>query len=371
MKILYLSVSYIPSRSASSVHAMKMCAALTREGHDVELVTKHAPRRQEAPIDDVFSFYGVSDRFRITRLARPAVRGGGALYLLRVRNLIRQRRDVNLIYSRDLIGAWLAQGAGLPVIFEAHGLPSGPQVWLARRLQRGPDLERLVFISQALAELWRESKLLYASTEILIAHDAADPIDDHITDRDDAGGPLRAGYVGHLYPGRGVELIIDMAHELPEVDFHLVGGRPGEIEAWRAQRTPPNVRFHGFVPHREVPALYRGFDVLLMPYQRSVGVRSGRSDTARWMSPMKMFEYLSAGRAILSSDLPVLREVLQHERNALLLDPEDPGAWIGAFRRLQSDSTLRRSLGDRAQRDFLRHHTWSARAQRVVDGLPR
>ena len=55
---------------------MKMCAALARAGHRVELVTKRSPRRQEPGVADPFAFYGVAPSFRLTGVPRPDARGG-------------------------------------------------------------------------------------------------------------------------------------------------------------------------------------------------------------------------------------------------------------------------------------------------------
>lgn len=368
MRVLYLSLSYVPSRSASSVHVMKMCAALAQHGHQVELVTKLAPQRLEPGVEDDYAFYGVEPSFTITKLPRPGRRGGGLLFARAQARRLAHQPTPDLVYSRDLVGAWLACRRGLPVLFEAHGLPTG---WLANRLVRSmlhhPSLARLVFISQALERKWRECGL--RCTDTVIAHDAADPF----PSKNDVGSadttPLKAGYVGHLYAGRGIELIVSMAKRLPAIEFHLVGGRERDLAAWRAQNMPTNVIFHGFVAPARLPELYRSFDLLLMPYQRQVGVRSGHSDTASWMSPMKMFEYMAACRPIVSSDLPVLREVLAHDRNALLAEPEAVDDWVAAVDRLANDRELRRRLANTAAADFDAHYTWAARATAVLDGM--
>ena len=78
-------------------------------------------------------------------------------------------------------------------------------------------------------------------------------------------------------------------------------------------------------------------DVLLMPYQRKVSIGDHSADTSRWMSPMKMFEYMAAKKPFISSDLDVLREVLTDEVNALLVDPENVKAWDKALKRLISN----------------------------------
>jgi glycosyltransferase involved in cell wall biosynthesis len=108
-------------------------------------------------------------------------------------------------------------------------------------------------------------------------------------------------------------------------------------------------------------------DVLLMPYQKSVSIGVARQDTARWMSPMKMFEYMASGVPLVSSDLPVLREVLEEGRNALLVAPSDPQAWVAAVDRLAVDAGFAAHLGATAHANYREHHTWAARARRLLE----
>jgi glycosyltransferase involved in cell wall biosynthesis len=111
----------------------------------------------------------------------------------------------------------------------------------------------------------------------------------------------------------------------------------------------------------------KSVDVLLMPYQESVFIGVPGHDTARWMSPMKMFEYMATGVPIISSDLPVLQEVLENEKNALLVSPSRSDEWISALDRLLSDKELARSLGTCAHEDYKSKHTWLIRAERLLD----
>ena len=87
------------------------------------------------------------------------------------------------------------------------------------------------------------------------------------------------------------------------------------------------------------------------------------------MSPLKMFEYMAAGKAIVSSDLPALREVLTDGEDALLVPAADVDAWEEAVDRLLADEALRTRLGVAAQKKLLRDFTWEARAERVLQGL--
>jgi glycosyltransferase involved in cell wall biosynthesis len=108
--------------------------------------------------------------------------------------------------------------------------------------------------------------------------------------------------------------------------------------------------------------------VVLAPFQRRITI-AGEGDIANWTSPLKVFEYMAAGKAILCSDLPVLREVMRDGDNCLLLPPDDVDAWSAALERLRDDGDLRARLGKNARLDFLEHYTWKARASRVLDTL--
>jgi glycosyltransferase involved in cell wall biosynthesis len=103
-----------------------------------------------------------------------------------------------------------------------------------------------------------------------------------------------------------------------------------------------------------------------MPYQLRVAASSG-GDISRYLSPMKLFEYLACERAIISSDLPVLQEVL-NSQNAILLSGEDIDSWVGALRKLHLDPALRKKLAIQARQDA-NLYTWESRATRILEGL--
>jgi glycosyltransferase involved in cell wall biosynthesis len=178
----------------------------------------------------------------------------------------------------------------------------------------------------------------------------------------------RFGYVGSLFPGKGMETIAALAARLPDVDFHVVGGGRAELEAWRTRTASlTNLIYHGFVDNVEVPAYLAAMDVLLAPPRvvtRSVGGR----EFGIWMSPLKIFQYMAAGKPIIASDLPHVREILQHEQTALLVPAEDMEAWVAAVRQLEVPGLARRLAGA-AHADLVHRFTWTAKARTVVDHL--
>jgi glycosyltransferase involved in cell wall biosynthesis len=166
-----------------------------------------------------------------------------------------------------------------------------------------------------------------------------------------------------------VEIILEMARRLPEVAFLLVGGEPEEVTKLRdavQSRGLGNVFLTGYVPNAELPRYHAACDVFLMPYQRRVAASSG-GDIARYLSPMKLFEYMACGRPILCGDLPVLREVLNPE-NAVLLPPDDVEAWVEALESLKNDPLRRLTLEARTLSE-VKSFAWERRAERILDGL--
>jgi glycosyltransferase involved in cell wall biosynthesis len=367
MRIAYLAGSAIPSRSANSVHVMKMCAAFAANGHDVTLLVPG--RRPEGGAPDPFQFYGVPPAFRVRRLLRPPAADQALLFAWRAA-LELLRLKPQLAYGRDIAACAAAAAAGFPVILESH-MPA----WLARgraprrfaRLAKSPRLTRLVVVSEALKRAYAERGPLEAD-RILVAHDGADEVGD-FSPRPEwpgRGGALQVGYAGQLYEGKGIPLILDVAARAPDADFHIVGGEADSLAQWRRKASGAvNVFFHGFVPHASLGGYINRFDVCLLPNQRVVRpADSPGGDIGQFTSPLKMFEYMAHRKCILASDLSVLREVL-NESNAALAPPDDPAAWRVALDRLR-DQRLRAALAGRAHADFLAKYTWKRRAQAVL-----
>ncbi|GGY03393.1 glycosyltransferase family 4 protein [Streptomyces hiroshimensis] len=368
MRIAYLHSGSIPSVYANGVHVMRMCDAFADAGHDTELYALPG----SAPAEDVHAYYGTRNRFPIRTLPLPSVPGIGVwLRARRLRAEILRRGVPDLLYGRDLHGLVAASGLA-PLVYETHLLWHSKAVRAAERLLfRSPGLTRVVFVSQALADDYRAAFPRLGArpgTDLVTAHDCADPVP--------AGGPvaelpgrpgaLKAGYVGHLYPGRGTDVILALAGRLPDVDFHLVGGTAEDRAHWESRNTRTNVYFHGHRPPAALPPYYRAFDLVLAPYQQRVSCAGGIGDIARWVSPMKLFEYMAYGRAIVVSDLPVLREVMADGRTCLMCPPGDVAAWADAVMALAADPARRQALGEAARRQLLERHTWRARADRVL-----
>jgi glycosyltransferase involved in cell wall biosynthesis len=376
VKIALIAPTSLPSTRANTIQVMKMAQAFGQIGHSVHLLAR-ASRPEPPSWGELASHYGLSDPIPIEWLLAAASLRGYDFGLRAVESA--RRLGADLVYTRHPQAAALASTRAAATILESHDLPGGRMgPFLMERFLRGRGARRLVIITQALAQALAERYAIPAPPFLHVAPDGVDleryrDLPDPASARaalnlPEMGG-FTAGYSGSLYAGRGLELIIELAQRLPEVHFLLAGGSPVEVGRLREtarQRGIGNLTLTGFIPNHTLPHYQAACDILLMPYQRKVAASSG-GDIAPFLSPMKLFEYLACGRPILSGDLPVLREVL-NEQNAVLLPPDDLDAWTAAVRSLQADHQKREALGHRARRDAQRH-SWTARAQAVLDGL--
>ena len=367
LKIVYSARSIIPSRFANSVHVMKMCQALAAHGHQTTLILPPRRKGRLSGTDDVYEFYGVARNFRIEKtLWLPKV----GVYIHGLISAFKAKLDgTDIFYTRSMEIAFFSCLLRNNTIFETH-TPLTEFKYLDRLLLafvlRSDKIKTFVVISDALKKLLLEAHAIEESC-VLVAHDGSD-ITKNITNTFNETN-ISVGYVGHLYEGRGIEVIIASAQSIPTASFHVVGGNPDDVKYWeKKSRGIKNLTFYGFVSPQKAAEISLKMDILLAPYQETVMVTSGL-DTSKWMSPLKIFEYMAAGKAIICSDIPVLREVLENERNALLCSPADYGAWVASIKRLISDQDLRLSISSNAYRDIKTKYSWSIRAKNIIDSV--
>ena len=210
------------------------------------------------------------------------------------------------------------------------------------------------------------------SNKIQVVPDAADKakedgLPEHWPGRDNC---LQVGYVGNLFPGKGMEIISQLCDGFADMDFHVIGGTEKDIAYWKA-KTSQNLFFHGFISQADLSRYINVLDICLLPNQKNVltfGDMSKKScNISDYTSPLKMFEYMAHGKAIVASDLQVLREVL-NEDNAILVKHDNIEAWGSALTSLR-EKNRRNNLGSRAYEDFIQNYTWTQRAAKALEGV--
>lgn len=174
-------------------------------------------------------------------------------------------------------------------------------------------------------------------------------------------------FVGNFYEWHDVETLLgafDQTLEAyPDARMLLVGDgsrRPAMVERATDLGIDHAVQFTGMVPHSEVPRLLAAADVAVVPYPPM--------ETDLWLSPLKLFEYMASGTAVIASNVGQLTDVIQDGHNGLLIPPGDVPAMAAALQQLIGNPALRSQLGRQAREDAVQKHSWDhylSRLERV------
>jgi glycosyltransferase involved in cell wall biosynthesis len=369
MRILYSH--RVQSHDGQSVHIEELVTALQQAGHEVLVV---GPRFYEKA-----RFGGESSLVAMVRRILPSALAEVAEILYNLPAYSRLRRAYrsitpDFIYERYnlyyLAGMLLRRRYGVPLCLEVNSPLAEERARFGslrlRRLARA--LERLV---------WRSADRIFVVTgvlkeivasagvsreRIIVIPNGVDqdsyPADPYQTR---PGTPLTIGFVGFVRSWHGLDSVIaGLASERdnPLMRLIIVGDGPARLDLERQAETldiRKIVEFTGVQNRQEIPEVIRTFDIALQP--RAVS----------YASPLKLFEYMASGRAIVAPDQPNIREILTHEETAILFDPDDPPALWRAISRLVWDPQLRERLGRAARRALeARDYSWQANAARVT-----
>jgi glycosyltransferase involved in cell wall biosynthesis len=395
LRILYLADIRFPLERANGIQSVETCHALAARGHEVVLRVR---RDTAGAARDPLAFYGLPSipglhleyapsidgaiptrtAYVATALARATLPGGPDVVLTRdlgvASALLRIPRALRAPMVYESHGFAPSVSAALPALLSAASAPSASK--LARLLRREQRVWRLadgyVTITHALA---RELEARFGPRPLLsVVPDGVRLPRARVFAPPARHSPPVVGYAGHLYPWKGVDLLVSALMLLPGVHGLIIGGHPREPDLARLRRQAESahvadrVRFVGFVPPGDVPGYLSQADVLVLPNPETEISRS-------YSSPLKLFEYMAAGKPIVASNLPAFREVLSAEE-AVLVEPGRASALAEGIERVLRSEAFAARLARNAF-DAAAQYSWDARAERLdrllstVVGLPR
>ncbi len=366
MRILYSH--RIQSRDGQSVHVEELVAAFRALGHEVVVVGPG--------FYDASDFGGESRLVAWLRRRLPGVLGECLELAYNVFAAVRlyragRRLRPDLLYERYnlffLAGAWVARRQKIPLFLEVNAP-------LAEERGQHGGLALAALARACERHVWRSADRVLAVSEVLRGHLLAAGVaparalvvpNGVVLERFSVvpapPNPLPVlGFVGFVRDWHGLDQVIRAmaADAATKLRFRVIGDGPA-LPGLRALAATlgiaDRVQFAGLIGHAEVPAAVAAFDIALQPR------------VVAYASPLKIFDYMAAGRAIVAPDQPNIREILAHERTALLFDPDRPGALWEAVARLLADPALRQRLGMAARQALIgRDFTWRGNAARIV-----
>ena len=373
MQILYHH--RILARDGMRVHIDALTGALERRGHGLSIVGPEADAGEGAHTGLTSRLAGLRDRLPVwtSNLMELGYQPRAYRSLIAAAN----RRPPDFLYERYnsflTAGLRLKRRLGIPMLLEVNApitherrqLGTLAFDTLAARMEqavwRGADA--VLPVSDALADFLRTAGV--AEERITVIPNGVH-LENFTGDRDERvkaelglEGKTVFGFVGFVRAWHGLERVLEVfaRHDDPSLHLLIVGEGPASEDLKGragALGLSDRLTFTGNRPHEAIPYFLRAVDVALQP------------DATAYASPLKLFEYMAAGCAIIAPDRPNIREILKDGETALLIDPEAADGLQRALAALAADAELRVKLGRAARAEVERKdYTWDGNARRV------
>ena len=381
-KILYIHIVSVQSAKSGGLNTtllqvFSMCSAFVGSGYKVTLAMQENEgfeKNLEVFIKNTFKS-GI--KFEIVTWKQKSKN----LFINRflVRNRIVQiatQNNPDIIFSRDSFILNSLSKFNIPLIFESHNSKlhtrhSILHKYLEKRLllvTRSPNFKCLFSISESLSKYWEHKGV--PKSKLFSWHDGFDLslFEKHV-DKNDAKSKLNfpknkkiVTYTGGLYPDRDIENIIYLAREFPDVIFLVIGGpekHRQNFEKTSQEEGVKNINFMGFVEHSMIPFYLYASDILLALW-------SSKVPTINYCSPLKIFEYMAAGRTIVAHGFPTIREVLENEKDSILCEPDNfESLKLSLSKALTEEDTF--NYGEIVREKAFKLYSWDNRVKKLLE----
>ncbi len=373
MNICYIVTSRMPSEKAHGFQIAKTCEELALLGEKVTLLV---PNRKTAITKDVFDYYSVKRNFTIQYvrvfdffalekyLGRLAFILQSISFALRLSFLKLPQETVIITRNPEIV--WVMTLRGFKTIYSAHNWPERKRALFLFFMRR---VSKVIANSHGTARPF----LKHGFTTVVVPNGVDIASFDAIAhSKDDLrkslGLPLEkkiAMYVGHLYSWKGAHVVMaaaeQAAKEKRDIVFVFVGGTASDLKKYQsivAERHLSNVLLVGHQEKKNIPHYIKAADVLLLPNTEE------NTESVRYTSPIKMFEYMASGVPIVASNLPSLREVLD-DATAFFVKPGDVHSLLHGISAVFSNSNTAQTKAKKAY-EKVQEYTWSTYAKKVL-----
>ena len=169
-------------------------------------------------------------------------------------------------------------------------------------------------------------------------------------------------YTGSLIADRKIENILFLAERNKDVLFVIAGGPEKQMNHYKnlsIKQNLENLEFLGHIPHKSIPKYLFSADILLALWSSMV-------PTINYCSPLKVFEYMAAGRLILAHGFPTIKEILSDGVNAYVADPEDLNDLDVKFKKALIDKNTS-TISNMARKEAFEKYSWSVRTNNIIE----
>ncbi|MDC0859219.1 glycosyltransferase [Candidatus Pelagibacter sp.] len=351
-KIYYIAEINVPSKSAYSIHVMKMCEAFAKLKFDINLyIINHQNLKR------IYENYNINNKFKIHSIFNKPIRLN-LLYriIFSLKILFKKKNTDALFVSRSIIFSLLASITRRNVILELHHEITGFTkiiYFIFKKLNLIKNL-KYILLNKNLNKIYKIKK-----EKFLILDDAVS-INDYKVIKS-LKYKKTCVYIGSFFEGKGIEQIFRLAKINKNINYHIYGERKFLNEKTKLN----NVKVFDYITYNKVPKILSKYEIALMPYQRKVRGRSS-INLERYMSPLKMFDYLAARMIILASNLKVYKHILRDNFNCKLIKINDDKIWIDTIISVLKNKIKKSKLKRNAYKTAIKN-TWEKRCIKIIN----
>ncbi len=354
--INYISELNLPSNSGYSQHVLKICDAFAEKKK-----TKLFVYSKKINFEELKKNYLLKKKFKIHAFKKKNLNLSFLRRINYARFIIKNLDNNCIIISRSPITSFFLSLFNRKNILELHHPLKGLSKFIFK-------IFRILRLDKSITYL-----LLHQNLKKELKIKKALVLDDAVDYRDfikiKSSNNREFTYTGSLFSGKGLEIIVHLAKKFPKKKFHVFGDtskiNQNKFDINNIKKIR-NLLFHGHLIYQKIPKILKSSKFLLMPYSNKVNVNSNNLDVSKFMSPLKMFDYLSAGKIIIASDLKVYSHILKNNFNCVLAKSNNFKDWekkiISVIKNKKKNRKLKRNAILTAKR-----FTWIKRTTKIID----
>lgn len=349
-KAYYIAEISLPNKSAYAQHVLKMCDNLANNFEITLFVINH-----KANFKKLKKEYLLKNKFKIHALGKNFK--NNLFNRLKLGFFVKKNVDEkSLIISRSIISSLILSISKIKNFLEIHhDLKSFTKVFFqVIKLTKYFEFIYFILINKEL------KKVLNIKKKLIILDDAVDIND--FTKIKETKNKYQFTYAGSLFPGKGIELIYEIAKIFPLYKFNIFGDH--SILNDKKYFLQKNLIFHGFISYKSIVQVLRQSRFLLLPYSNKISVNSGDLEVSKFISPLKLFQYLAAKKVIIASNLKAYKHILKNKHNCILNSPNNIEEWENSIKNLKKINSKKLS-----KNSFItaKKYTWNNRVKKIIN----
>ncbi|NJL67349.1 MAG: glycosyltransferase family 4 protein [Microcoleus sp. SM1_3_4] len=334
----------------------------------IDLIHPFQPRKPDAKLAQI---YNLQDKLKIADLPMPwpidltnSKWTSSSTIVSKYYLPIHLLKSTKIVHTRDWNFVKAAIKNGIPAIYEQHHhedkkfepeIVSNPLFQIAvtvantvrnSAIANGMPPDKIITLHNGFNHLFLARQ----------THAARNWRDKLLTD----GCEYLVVYAGGLYPFKGVDMLVDVAKELPSVQFAIAGGDLSQVTAYQQlakDKQVNNIKFLGYLPQNQLASLLQAADVLTHPHCLT--------PAATFTSPLKFFDYMASGTPIVATEIASLMEFKSSEIAATWCEPDNPQQFAQSIR----DCLVkypRKEAGYSETMNFVKQFSWENRIDKIL-----